>query len=138
MDSRFSPTTFFLQIFFICSVLSCSPRNTNERTSVQPIVESIASRNLKGFQQAADPQSAEPKPPANDTDPLFPVVEHKKWGYMDKNGKIVILPKYYNAYRFTEGIARTNCPKVQRNIYLQFRLAGLDLRHQRLHLVCLW
>lgn len=25
---------------------------------------------------------------------------------MDKNGKIVIVPKYYNAYRFTEGIAR--------------------------------
>src|SRR2546429_5235160 len=60
------------------------------RSTLFPYTTLFRSRNLKGFQQAADPQSAEPKPTANDTDPLFPIVEHKKWGYMDKNGKIVI------------------------------------------------
>jgi WG containing repeat len=41
----------------------------------------------------------------SETDPLFPVKEHGKWGYMDKSGKLVISPDYYDAYPFTEGLA---------------------------------
>jgi WG containing repeat len=56
---------------------------------------------------AAPPgQAAEPQSPAKDANPLFPVVDHGKWGYIDKDGKIVISPQYTDAGPFKEGFAR--------------------------------
>lgn len=43
--------------------------------------------------------------PAEDPDPWFPLVEHGKWGYIDKTGKIVIKPEYIDAGPFKEGSA---------------------------------
>lgn len=43
---------------------------------------------------------------AKDPDPLFPILEHGKWGYMDRTGKMVISPEYYDAAPFKEGLAR--------------------------------
>jgi hypothetical protein len=106
MFSRFSSSAFHLPLFFIGFFLCWPLRATDQRDLGQPIAKSIAARNPTEFQQGADPQSDDPKSPANDSDPLFPVVENRKWGYMDKTGKIVIAPKYYNANPFTEGIAR--------------------------------
>ena len=40
-----------------------------------------------------------------DQDALFPVKEHDKWGYMNKQGKIVIKPQFYFAGNFSEGLA---------------------------------
>jgi hypothetical protein len=106
MSSRFRSPTFHLSLFFIGFFLCWPLRAADQRDLDQPLAKSIAAHNPTEFQQGADPQSANPKSPANDSDPLFPVVENRKWGYMDKTGKIVIAPKYYNANRFTEGIAR--------------------------------
>lgn len=37
---------------------------------------------------------------------LFPIIQDRKMGYIDKNGKIVITPKYTYADDFYEGLAR--------------------------------
>jgi len=82
--------------------------------------------------QDAEPQGDNAKTSAKENDPLFPVVEHRKWGYMDKTGKIVIAPQYHNAYPFTEGIARIEPFAVigARAIRVQF----IDKTGQRLPL----
>ena len=37
---------------------------------------------------------------------LFPVMQSKKWGYIDRTGKIVIEPQWYAASEFCDGLAR--------------------------------
>ncbi len=37
---------------------------------------------------------------------LYPVVQDGKWGYMNKEGRIVIKPQFEAAWDFTEGLAR--------------------------------
>ncbi len=37
--------------------------------------------------------------------PFYDYKGNKKWGYKDKNGKIIIKPQFDNGYRFHEGIA---------------------------------
>ena len=39
-------------------------------------------------------------------DPLYPISQNGKWGFMDKSGKVVINPQYENAECFTEGYGR--------------------------------
>jgi hypothetical protein len=57
-------------------------------------------------QEAAQPgQNVSPQSPTNETDPLFPVKDHGKWGYMDKTGKMVIPPQYDIASGHSEGLA---------------------------------
>lgn len=36
---------------------------------------------------------------------LYPILQDKKWGYMDSSGKVVIEPKYVRASRFFEDLA---------------------------------
>jgi WG containing repeat len=103
--SRFNSFTFQLPLLFVGFFLCCVLMPPDESVA-QPIAESVAALNSTTLQQVAAPQSADAKNSANDPDPLFPVVEHHKWGYMDKTGKVVIAPTYYGASPFTEGIAR--------------------------------
>ena len=37
---------------------------------------------------------------------LFPVIQNGKWGYIDRNGKLVIKPQFDAAYPFSDGVAR--------------------------------
>lgn len=37
---------------------------------------------------------------------LFPVIQGGKWGYIDRNGKIVIKPQFDAAYPFYDGVAK--------------------------------
>jgi hypothetical protein len=57
------------------------------------------------FQPALQAVRAAGQSPADGIAPLFPVVEHGKWGYIDKTGRIVIPLQYHFAYRFSEGLA---------------------------------
>jgi WD40 repeat protein len=36
---------------------------------------------------------------------MFPIEQNKKWGYIDRNGKIVIEPRFDSADEFSEGLA---------------------------------
>jgi serine/threonine-protein kinase len=38
--------------------------------------------------------------------PLEPFISNNKWGYKDKDGKVVIQPQYNSAANFSEGLAR--------------------------------
>src|SRR5580765_4452613 len=44
--------------------------------------------------------------PGQDNGPkiLYPIVKHKKWGYIDKTGKVVIKPQFKAAEGFSDGI----------------------------------
>ena len=43
---------------------------------------------------------------AEETKPLFPVVQSGKWGYIDRSGNIVIKPQFDGAENFSDGYAR--------------------------------
>ncbi len=43
---------------------------------------------------------------AQDPHPLFPIVQHGMWGYMDRAGNVVIRPRFDGAEYFSEGLAR--------------------------------
>ena len=91
-----------LTAFFVLRPL----RANDERAANQLLAESLLADNSASLPQAAQPgQTADLHSPANETGPLFPVVEHGKWGYIDKTGKIVIPLHYYFAYPFSEGFA---------------------------------
>ena len=98
-------TLSLLLLFTFCS-LSWLLQANNERTTGPPFAESVARNSSAGLQQAAQPdQAADSQSPASEIGPLFPVVEHGKWGYIDKSGKIVIPLQYYFASGFSEGLA---------------------------------
>jgi hypothetical protein len=103
MFQRFNSFAFHLPLIFVALCLCGFLRPSGEPGFGQTIAGSVAAHDLTEIQQGADAQSADPKTSADDTDPLFPIVQHGKWGYMDKTGKVVIAPQYYNAYPFTEG-----------------------------------
>ncbi len=91
---------------FLTAWATCWPLHADEQTPGGPFAESLSTKNSAGLPRTAQPSQAEgPQSPADNTVPLFRVVEHGKWGYMDRNGKIVISPEYYDAYPFTEGLA---------------------------------
>src|SRR5277367_3219286 len=105
MNSRFSSITA-LPLCLIW-VLACWPLRPTDQRNLDPSkTEVLATDGSTGLQQAQDSRTADPQTATKDADPLFPVVEHRKWGYMDKTGKLVIAPKYYNAFPFTEGMVR--------------------------------
>ena len=56
-------------------------------------------------QAAQTSRTASPQSDDVESAPLFPVVDHGKWGYIDKTGKMVIQPAYLDAYPFDEGVA---------------------------------
>lgn len=43
--------------------------------------------------------------PATDGEPLFPIRENGRYGYMNQKGEVVIRPRYEKAYDFKDGIA---------------------------------
>jgi hypothetical protein len=95
--------TFSLLLLFSVCFLFRPLQATDERAAAGP----LTANNSAGVQEAAAPVHAEDSQPgASEAKPLFPVVEHGKWGYMDKAGKIVIPPQYYDAGPFKEGMAR--------------------------------
>ncbi|MGL4375735.1 MAG: WG repeat-containing protein, partial [Microcoleaceae cyanobacterium] len=36
---------------------------------------------------------------------LFPILKNGKWGFIDKNGKVIVKPKYDEVRNFSEGLA---------------------------------
>lgn len=44
-------------------------------------------------------------PPVKNPDGLYKFYKHGKWGYKDESGKVVIEPKYSEAFEFKEGMA---------------------------------
>lgn len=46
--------------------------------------------------------------PAIDGEPLFPIKVNSRYGYMNRQGEVVIEPQYESAYDFREGIARVH------------------------------
>src|SRR6516164_8860197 len=97
----------FSQALALTTCFSCLLHGTEERPSVRKFDLSTNTFESAGMQEAVPAaQSAETKSEATNPNPLYPVVEHGKWGYMDKSGKIVIAPQYYDAYPFKEGMAR--------------------------------
>src|SRR5712691_8721825 len=106
MNTRPRYATFSVLLLFTACFLFRPLQATDERAAGRPLAESLPAHNSTRLQLAAQPgRSASQESPANETGPLFPVEEHGKWGYMDKAGKIVISPKYYDAYPFIEGLA---------------------------------
>ncbi len=53
----------------------------------------------------AEVPEASPSTLVDATDPLFPIRKDWKWGYMNREGKVVIEPHYDNAGCFFEGLA---------------------------------
>lgn len=53
---------------------------------------------------SADYQRDPSKP--RGSDPFFPVVHRKKWGFVTREGQLVVAPKFLSAGGFFEGIAR--------------------------------
>ncbi len=81
-------------------------RATDERAAGRPLADSLlADNSARPWQAAQASQTADPQSSADETGPLFPVVEHGKCGYIDKTGKVVIPLQYYRAYAFHEGMA---------------------------------
>lgn len=107
MNQRPRLVTFSPPLLLICCFL-CVPSPGYERGAGQSSADLAQANNSFGHQEIAQQpsQAADAQPPAKDSDPLFPIVEHGKWGYMDKAGKIVISPEYYDAVPFKEGLAR--------------------------------
>src|ERR1700758_2078698 len=101
MSSRHRFATFSLLLFSVCFLFlplwfACEG----------PSARLPAAKTSSELQQGTQPgQAAAPQSPTNDVGPLFPVVAHGKWGYIDKSGKIVIPLQYYFAYPFSEGLA---------------------------------
>src|SRR6266480_2604141 len=96
-----------LTAFFVLRPL----RANDERAANQLLAESLLADNSASLPQAAQPgQTADLQSPANETGPLFPVVEHGKWGYIDKAGKIVMSKAYSFAQPFSEGLAVVAVP----------------------------
>ena len=50
-------------------------------------------------------QNVQPSVKPSLSDDLTPVQQEGKWGYVDKNGKIIIKPQFSSAGRFSEGLA---------------------------------
>jgi hypothetical protein len=108
MDPRPRLATFTLQLPLICSLFCVPCQASNERGTGQTSADRSPANHLLGHQETTQQPTEAPdaQSPAKDPDPLFPVLEHGKWGYMDKTGKIVIKPEYYDAFPFKEGMAR--------------------------------
>ena len=107
MKSRPPLATWSLALLPICCCLCLSSLAVDERGSGQTPTDMATTNNSLRHPETTQPgQAAGPQSPIKDTDSLFPIVEHGKWGYMDKAGKIVISPQYYDAYPFKEGMAR--------------------------------
>jgi WG containing repeat len=105
MKSRFSSLTALP----LCLIwfLACWPAtSTGQRNPDPSETEVLATEGATGLQQAQEPQPADTETASKDADPLFPIVEHRMWGYIDKTGKVVIPPKFYWASPFNEGKAR--------------------------------
>jgi hypothetical protein len=49
---------------------------------------------------------------------LFPVKVDDKYGYMDRNGKLVVDPQYAGASRFSEGLAAVQLKKAEKVGYI--------------------
>jgi len=92
---------------FLAALLSAGaygrlPIESPERESADALAVATSAR----LQEVGSPYSVgSAQSPANETDPLFPVLKGGKWGYIDKTGKMVIQPVYYYAYPFVEGLA---------------------------------
>jgi len=71
------------------SVLSCAP---------PPHALASSSDALAGPETTEEPAA----------EPLFPVKQNDKWGYIDRNGTIVIKPQFGFADGFQDGLARIN------------------------------
>ena len=93
-------------LFLIWFLASWPLSPADQRTPDHSKIEAVSMDVSMGSQQPQDSQSDDTQTATQDADPLFPVVEHHKWGYMNKSGKLIIAPKYYNAFPFTEGIGR--------------------------------
>lgn len=50
-------------------------------------------------------QNVQPSVRPSSSDDLTPVQQEGKWGYADKDGKVVIKPQFSRAGRFSEGLA---------------------------------
>jgi len=50
-------------------------------------------------------QNAQPSVNQASSDDLTPIRQNGKWGYADKDGKVVIKPQFSSAGRFSEGLA---------------------------------
>ena len=50
-------------------------------------------------------QNVQPSVRPSSSDDLTPVQQEGKWGYADKNGKVIIKPQFSRAGRFSEGLA---------------------------------
>jgi hypothetical protein len=50
-------------------------------------------------------QNVQPSVKPSSSDDPTPVQQEGKWGYADKNGKIIIKPQFSRAGRFSEGLA---------------------------------
>ena len=56
---------------------------------------------------------------------LFPFLEEgssRKWGYIDRQGKVVIQPRFSSAYNFSEGLALVNSGVIDEQARLVFSL----------------
>src|SRR5215472_13961814 len=91
MNSRSLLPEFSLLLLLVCLFICWNLWAAGERTVAGPLAEPLA----------AQEQSL-----ANQTVPLFPVVEHGRWGYIDQTGRIVIPPQFDGADPFSEGLAQ--------------------------------
>jgi len=97
---------FSLSLLFTGCFFSWPSRGANERVGGQPFANAINPLlPASPRQDEAAGQDANSKASSNEADPLFPVVEGGKWGYIDKTGKIVIPPQYYSVREFSDGMA---------------------------------
>src|SRR5215472_5688181 len=108
MSPRLRVATFSLPLFFICCFLCLPSEGTGGQGAAETSADVAAANRPFWHQETTEQpdQDADAPPPAKDTDPLFPIVEHGKWGYIDKTGKVVIKPEFYYAGPFKEGMAR--------------------------------
>jgi len=94
-------------LLVICLFLCLRMEAADEKGAGGGLADRSTASASATLQETPPPtQSAESKSGATDVGLLYPVVEHGKWGYMDKSGKMVIPPQYYDAYPFNEGMAR--------------------------------
>ena len=108
MNLRPRLATFTLLLPLICCFLCLPFQASDDQSAGRTSADLPPANHSLGHQEITQQpsQAAEAQSPREEPDLLFAVVEHGKWGYIDKTGKIVIKPEYVDAGPFKEGMAR--------------------------------